>query len=100
MVLVDIFSDSERMLTEASVYERHSRLSIERTIIVGGDADLYAAQSDGSAVIAPPAPFSGDVDYRPVTLGGSPWDGSLSALFPGIGVIRLAGSQYSVSHPR
>jgi hypothetical protein len=96
-VSVEVFTGSERLVTEATVRERVAGLLIERTVIVGGEGSRYSPQSDGSALISPPSPFSGEVDYRPPSLGGDPWDGTLSASFPGVGVVRLAGKQFSVS---
>jgi hypothetical protein len=96
-VSVEVFIGSERLSTEATVREKDPGLVVERTVIVGGEASLYSPQGDGSGLISPPSPFSGEVDYRPASLGGNPWVGTLSAPFPGIGVVRLAGKRFSVS---
>lgn len=96
-ISVEVFTGSERLSTEATVHEKDAGLVIERTVVAGGEASLYSPQGDGSALISPPSPFSGEVGYRPKSLGGDPWDGTLSAPFPGLGVVRLAGKQFSVS---
>jgi hypothetical protein len=99
-VSVEIFLKPEELSTHAAIRERRGRLEIERMIGIAGERGLYLPQSDGSALITPPAPFTGEAEYRPEALAGAPWTGTLSAPFPGLGVVRLAGNRFEVlAHP-
>ncbi len=99
-ISVEVFLRPEELSTQANIREARGRLQIERSIAIAGDGSLYSPQSDGSALITPPPPFTGEALYQPEALGGDPWTGTLTAPFPGLGAVRLAGSGFAVSHGR
>jgi len=99
-VSVELFLKPEELSTHASVREKRGSLLIERTIGIAGEDSRYAEQSDGSVLVTPPPPFRGEADYRPGASGGRVWTGTLAAPFPGLGVVPLAGGDFSVSQPR
>ena len=99
-VSVELFLRPEELSTHANVRERSGTLLIERTIGIAGERSRYAEQADGSVVVTPPPPFRGEVDYRPGGSGGQVWTGTLAAPFPGLGLVPMAGGDFSLSPPR
>jgi hypothetical protein len=83
----------------ASVIETSPEvLAVIRTINASSDLDAFATTELGngfkSAVVSPPAPFSGTATYER-TKDGATWLGSLTGDFLGRGLVSLAGEGFS-----
>lgn len=85
-------------LLNASVVESRPHLEIIRAASARlGSKAFTATKSDEApavATIAPPAPFSGSASYEKPKGSPPTWTGSLSAAFPGLGVVPLTGSDW------
>ena len=80
------------VLTESS-----PGLEIERAVFGSGEATTGQFTFDrttGTATVAPPGPFLGSAALPPSDSSGGPWAGDLSAEFPGVGRIALAGPDF------
>lgn len=74
-------------------------MSVFRSIQSDGNADTFeVTRAHGvvvSAVVDPPAPFSGGATYqRQVQAPSESWTGSLTGDFPGVGAVTLAGPEF------
>lgn len=81
----------------ASVSERRRGVYIDRTVSTSVEAEALSVpepERHGSATVTAEAPFSGSASYRAEGDGMASWTGTLSAEFPGIGEIRLAGPRF------
>lgn len=97
---VEVFLGEESASFHAIVVEKRSGLRVERTLIQGAGPNSYLPEPDGAATLIPPLPFTGTVKYQPPSIGGEAWSGSLSASFPGLGPIALAGHGFRVTDRR
>lgn len=48
-----------------------------------------------SAVVTPPAPFSGTGSFEAASGELAEWDGTLAVDLPGLGTVQLTGSQFT-----
>lgn len=95
-ISVAIFLREDEAATHAEVVEHVGGLHIWREVGLAGPPTTSSVESDGSILISPPPPFSGSVRYSPLSPGAS-WTGDLSADFPGLGSLALAGPRFRVS---
>lgn len=85
----------------ADVHEATQKLWIVRSVFGSAERNVLSQEPDGSFVFGPPAPLSGAAEFRPVGSGRSgEWIGSLSAQFPGLGPVSLAGADFVARHVR
>lgn len=96
---VAVYFREYEVSTEVEVVEHVGALRISRFVGLAAPVSAAAVEPDGSIVISPPSPFSGSVRYSPES-SNAPWIGDLSADFPGIGSLALAGPRFKVSMPR
>jgi hypothetical protein len=96
-IAVEVFLEEGSAVSYwATIVESRLGLRIERTIITGAESATYVPGAAGEVTMTPPAPFSGAVEYRPNDPAGHVWQGTLSALFPGLGPVPLAGTRFGV----
>jgi hypothetical protein len=90
----------------ASIYERQPPLkpggpglSVIRSILATARLSAISTTTSGrvitSALVTPPAPFTGTAYYTKGQGSQGSWSGSLAANFPGRGELRLAGPGFS-----
>lgn len=81
---------------EASVVERHRGALIERQVAAEGREEDVAVNPDGGTVtVSPPMPFNGSAVLEKSAGLPTSWSGSLTAFFPGLGRVSLAGSRFT-----
>jgi hypothetical protein len=106
-VLFDAFKveSNARPAINASIFSaslldlRPHGMSVVRSIQSEGKADAFEiTRAHGavlSAIVDPPAPFSGSATFRHgVQAPSESWTGSLTGDFPGIGIVALAGPEF------
>jgi hypothetical protein len=85
----------------AGTLQTQERLALVRlAVAVGSPAELLASDSLSTAVVAPPAPFSGEGTFRHADDGTKSWTGSLAVSFPGAPGVALTGPEFDVSLSR
>ena len=86
----------------ANIFEFSRGMSVVRTLNAQADSAAFeVVKSQGhiaTASVSPPAPFSGSAVYQRAA-GASSWTGTLAAVFPGRGEVRLAGPEFCVGFP-
>lgn len=90
--IAEYFREYE-VATHAEIAERVGSLKIFRTIGFAAPLSAASIEPDGSIKFSPPAPFAGSVLYTARPSGGG-WTGDLSAIFPGLGRVSLAGPRF------
>jgi hypothetical protein len=95
-ISVAVYFREYEVSTDAEVVEHVEGIRIWRFVGLAGPLSASSFEPDGSIFISPPSPFSGSAEYTPGSSGGS-WVGNLSADFPGIGPLGLAGPRFKVS---
>ncbi|HKT83010.1 MAG TPA: hypothetical protein VJQ84_04155 [Solirubrobacterales bacterium] len=82
-----------RMPFEASLHERVKGIGIERTVHGVAPSSSFSFQPDlRTALVSPPAPFSGSAVFRRNASAANRWTGSLSVDFLGRSDVPLAGA--------
>jgi hypothetical protein len=92
--LLDAFTIEQRLEVAASIEESEGQLTVARHVFSAGPADLVTYEPEGRIVLSPAPPFSGSAEFVPGAEGTGSWLGSLSAEFPGLGRVSLAGSPF------
>ncbi len=81
------------------IFERRGRMRIARvTVAEGEQSELLPGDSNpfpALATVSPPDPFHGSAVFQRMPRGNNSWSGSLSAPFPGKGMVALAGQSFS-----
>lgn len=95
-VTVSTYFREYEVATHAEVTERIGAMNIWRAVGLAGPLGVASLGSDGSVLVSPPSPFSGSAGYLPHS-SGARWAGNLTAAFPGLGPVRLAGPRFKVS---
>jgi hypothetical protein len=60
-------------------------------------ADFSFDPAFSTAILTPPAPFSGSGSFQRGADGSTTWSGSLAVSFPGMPNVALAGPQFTAS---
>jgi hypothetical protein len=86
-------SATSNVIMSAGSFTREQKMEISRSIAVAAPASDFAFDDAlDTATVKAPAPFSGTAHFHK---GATPaWSGSLEALVPGLGRVRLAGSGF------
>jgi hypothetical protein len=95
-ISVSVFFREYEVATHAEITEQVGALSIWREAGLAAPLGTATPGSDGSVLISPPSPFSGSVLYTPQATVAR-WTGDISAAFPGLGTVSLAGPRFRVS---
>lgn len=91
-----IFGGLEGNLFLASVTDRLGGIRIGRLASAVGDPESFVAdEALTTATVSPPAPFHGTATFQRNPDGTTSLLGSLSASFPGVDDVALAGSSFS-----
>lgn len=94
-----------RLAVTGSLQEHRGRMRIFRvaSAIVGGEQAFVASrpgEHPAHATVKPPKPFSGAGLFQEDSSLSNSWTGSISAWFPGVGKVRLAGPRFASSFCR
>jgi len=85
-------------VTGATVVERKEEMLVIRKAVEIADEGLQVSpppKSPATANVTLPRPFEGSADYRKERGAPATWEGSLSARLPGVGLVPLAGEEFS-----
>lgn len=88
----------QRVRVEAEIGEKRGRLSVSREVSLTAPADAFHFAPDlSTAVLDPPAPFSGTGVFRRDAKPAGRWTGNLRVDFPGRSNVSLAGGRFRTS---
>ena len=88
----------KRVRVQAEVEEKQGRISINRVVAFTYSATSFHFAPDlGTAVLDPPAPFSGTGFFRREAKPAARWTGNLSVDFPGRPNVSLTGDRFRTS---
>ena len=85
-------------VTGATVVERKEEMLVIRKAVEIADEGVKVSpppKSPVTATVSLPRPFEGDAEYRKERGVPATWEGSLAARLPGVGLVPLAGEEFS-----
>jgi hypothetical protein len=94
-------SSTSHVFLAADSITKEKKMEIRRLVATEGAASDFAFDAGlDSAVLTPPAPFSGTARFRKGAGGKSSWTGTLKVPIPGLGTVRLAGPGFRARFER
>lgn len=82
----------------AESIQEYGRLAIIRLLVAKGPIDSLTVDADQNVTVAPPRPFSGQVEYRRcASRSNLAWSGSLRLSLPGLPNAAFAGKSFTAS---
>jgi hypothetical protein len=93
---------ARRVFYEVADYEQLGSISVIRKIRLAADTSTFLlpnfATAPETAVIRPPAPFTGSATFARTPESTFSWAGDLAINFPGIDPLPLAGTDFRLSY--
>lgn len=93
---------ARRVFYEAASYDRRGPIHIIRRIRLGTDTSTFQlpnfATAPETAVIQPPAPFTGSATFTRTPESTFSWTGDLAVAFPGTDPVPLAGPDFRLDY--